>query len=267
MNRGCFGTSVTAWTISLLVLLPSIALAWGPNGHRIVAKLAEDQLDARARLKVRPLLAVLGVDSLTDIATWADEMRADPSQREFSRATSRLHFVNFTDSRCHYDPPAICANGRCVVAAINRYASVLGDRSAPDRKRAEALRYLVHFVGDAHQPLHASYRDDRGGNNYQVRFHGKGSNLHSIWDSKIIASRHLSWQDYVRRLERQPIADDDEGPVDWVEQSCRISRDDGVYPRSRTIDKPYLDRMRPITERQLRLAATHLASLLERTLE
>lgn len=262
-----FGAKTLSWIVILITLIPSIALAWGPSGHHIVAKLAEDQLDAKASSEVRQLLGVLGATSLTDIANWADEMRSDPSQRELSRATSRLHFVNFADARCHYDPPKICAKGQCVVAAINRYAAVLGDRSASDRNRAEALRYLVHFVGDAHQPLHANYRSDRGGNNYQVRFKGKGSNLHSIWDSKIIASRHLSWQNYAQRLERQPIENHDDDPIDWTEQSCRITRDDGVYTKGRKIGKAYLDRMRPITERQLRLAGTRLADLLERTLD
>lgn len=261
------GTRVFAWTVTLISLVPSIALAWGPSGHRIVARLAEDQLDSGTHAEVRRLLGVLGATSLVEIANWADKMRSDPSQRELSRATSRLHFVNFSDSRCHYDPPKICANGQCAVAAINRYAAVLGDRSASDLERAEALRYLVHFVGDAHQPLHAGYRSDRGGNNHQVRLNGKGSNLHSVWDSKIIASRHLSWQDYAHRLERQSIADHNEDPIDWTEQSCRITRDDGVYPQGRTIDKAYLNRMRPIAERQLRLAGKRLADLLERALD
>jgi hypothetical protein len=233
----------------------------------MVARLAEDRLDARSHAEVRHLLGVLGAQSLPDIANWADEMRGDPAQRDLSRATSRLHFVNFSDSRCHFDAASICADGQCVVAAIDRYAQVLGDRSATERTRAEALRYLVHFVGDAHQPLHASYREDRGGNNHQVRVDGKGSNLHAIWDSRIIASRHLGWQDYARRLQRQPLSDDSEDAREWAEQSCRISRDEGVYPQGRTIDAAYLDRARPIVERQIRRAGKRLADLLVRALD
>ena len=251
----------------LIFLLPAIGLAWGPSGHRIVAQLAEDQLDSTSHAEVRRLLGVLGASSLSEIANWADEMRSDPAQRQLSRATSRLHFVNFSDSRCIYDQPEICANGQCVVAAIDRFAAVLGDRSATDRSRAEALRYLVHLVGDVHQPLHAGYRNDRGGNNHQVRFNGKGSNLHAIWDSSVLASRRLRWNDYARRLERTPISDNDADPRDWAEQSCRISRDKGVYPPGRTIDKAYLDRMRPLAERQIRLAGKRLGHLLDRRLD
>lgn len=255
------------FVIFLIVMLPSIVLAWGPAGHRMVATLAENQVDTRTHAEIQHLLGVLGATSLADIANWADEMRGDPAQRERSRATSRLHYINFTDSRCHYEPAKICVGGQCVVAAINHYAAVLGDRSATDFTRADALRFLVHFVGDSHQPLHAGYRPDRGGNNYQVRFNGKGTNLHAIWDSQVLASRHLRWNDYARRLERPSISDEDQEPVIWAEQSCRITHDKGFYPRGRTIDKAYLDRMRPIAERQIRLAGKRLADLLERTLE
>ena len=96
---------------------------------------------------------------------------------------------------------------------------------------------------------------------------GKGSNLHAIWDSKIIASRHLSWQNYAKKLKRQPMVDRDDNPIDWAEQSCRITRDEHVYPSKRMINKAYLDRMRPINERQLRLAGKRLADLLVRTLD
>lgn len=254
------------FAIFLIAVLPSIALAWGPAGHRMVATLAENQVNARTQAEVQHLLGVLGASSLADIANWADEVRSDPAQRALSRATSRLHYINFSDSRCHYDPATICVDGQCVVAATNHYAAVLADRSATDATRADALRFLVHLVGDAHQPLHAGYRPDRGGNNYQVRFNGKGSNLHSIWDSQILASRHLRWKDYARRLQRLPVSDNDQNPVDWAEQSCHVTHAEGFYPRGRTIGKAYLDRMRPIAEQQIRLAAKRLADLLDRTL-
>jgi hypothetical protein len=250
-----------------LLALPSAAFAWGPAGHRMVAALAEAQLHASARREVLHLLAVSADISLADVANWADDIRDDPLGSALARQTTRMHFINFPDSGCHYDAARICAGGQCVVAAIDAYAAALGDRTRPDQERAQALRFLVHFVGDVHQPLHAGYRPDRGGNNYQVRIDGKGSNLHSIWDSRILGSRRLGWKDYARRLERQPIADDDENPIDWAEQSCRVVRDDGVYPGSRTIDKAYLARMRPLAELQIRRAGARLATLLNRELD
>ena len=250
----------------LIAVLPSAAHAWGPAGHRMVATLAENQVDIKTHAEIQRLLRIFGASSLADIANWADEIRSDPAQRELSRGTAPLHYVNFSDSRCHYEPEKICVNEACVVGAIIRYTAVLGDRRATEVMRAGALRFLVHLVGDVHQPLHAGYRPDRGGNNYQVQFNGKGSNLHAIWDSQVLASRHVRWTDYARRLERPKVSDDDQDPVDWAEQSCRVTRDDAIYPAGHRINKAYLDRMRPLAERQIRLAGKRLAEILQRSL-
>jgi hypothetical protein len=250
----------------LLSTLPATAAAWGPSGHRIVAELAEGQISARTRAEVHRLLGTSGATSLAEVSNWADDIRDDPLQREHGRATARLHFVNFSDSHCHFDAAKTCPGGQCAVAAIQHYAVTLGDATKSDVERAEALRFLVHIVADIQQPLHAGYRPDRGGNNYQVRVDGKGSNLHKVWDSKVLGSRRLGWAAYTRRLQRQPVSDNDDNPIDWAEQSCRITRDDGVYPPGHTIDKAYRERMLPIAERRIRLAGKRLARLLDQQL-
>ncbi len=257
------------WLASMLALFCSTtAQAWGPAAHRIVAQLAEGQLQADARVKVRLLLTLSDARHLSDIANWADDLREDPDQREFARATARLHYVNFADSACRFEADRICANGQCVVAAIDHYAAILADSSRPLAERAEALRFVVHFVGDVHQPLHAGYRPDRGGNHMQVRIDGKGSNLHSVWDSRVTASARLGWSRHAERLARvAPLADASEDPVAWARQSCRLTRDAGIYPDSRNIDSAYLERMRPIAERQMRLAGKRLANVLNRALD
>jgi len=79
-----------------------------------------------------------------------------------------------------------CPNGACVVAKIEQFERVLADRQASERERLEALKYLVHFIGDMHQPLHASNNHDRGGNDVTVTFVGRQTNLHAVWDSGII---------------------------------------------------------------------------------
>lgn len=263
MRRSAAVVARLAW---LLAFVPALAMAWGPSGHRIVADLAARQLTPATQAQVRRLLAVTHDRALSDVATWADDLRNDRSQQALARATASLHYVNFADSSCHYDAPRDCPGGRCVVAAINRYARILGDRSRADAERAEALRFVVHFVGDAHQPLHAGYRRDRGGNQYQVQLNGRGSNLHAVWDSPVLASRKLGWQAYANALARQPLPRAGGTPVQWAEESCRATRDDGIYPRGHRIDKAYLARMRPLAERRVRAAAARLAALLNREL-
>lgn len=251
----------TLLAASLILPFAPPAFAWGPLGHRIVARLAEAQLTPRARAEVAQLLQEQGAHHLSDVAVWADELRdADPA---LFKRTSRLHFVNFHSHDCLYDPPRDCANGRCVVAAITHYAGILGDRSRNDVERAQALDFVVHFVADVHQPLHASSGSDFGGNDDQVRWHDRGTNLHRVWDSLMLDDAHLSAARYARTLmdERTPVQSGGT-PVQWAEESCRIART--VYPSTRTITQAYVVRERPVAEQRLRQAGARLAALLNR---
>lgn len=251
---------------TLLLLFAPGACAWGPAGHRMVAELAERRLAPSTRAQVRVLLRSLRADSLADVATWADDLRKDPKQAARGRATAPLHFVNFADAGCRYAAARDCAGGRCVVEAVAAQARRLGDRALDDLERADALRLLVHFVADVHQPLHAGYRDDRGGNRYQVQFDGKGSNLHSVWDSPVLASRGLGWRRQADVLARMRAPRGGGTPAQWAEESCRITRGDGFYPDAHRVGQAYLARMRPLAERRVREAGVRLADLIERSL-
>ncbi|MEO6967870.1 MAG: S1/P1 nuclease [Rhodanobacteraceae bacterium] len=254
--------------VSLILLLcASPAFAWGALGHRIAAQLAQKQLTPTAQAQVDRLLALQGAHKLADVATWADDLRdTDPA---LFQQTARLHYINFHSDDCVYDPPRDCANSECVVAAIDRYSAILGNRSLPDAPRAQALDFVVHFVGDVHQPLHASYRDDKGGNDYQVRWHERGTNLHKIWDTTMLNARGLSYQAYANEIAAQTITLKPVPmgtPAQWAQESCRIVRDDGVYPPSRNIDDAYIARGRPLAEERLREAGARLSALLNREL-
>lgn len=249
----------------LFVCAPIPAHAWGPSGHRIVAELAQQRLSPSAQ---REVARVLGgrQKRLADVANWADELRNEPAQRDLWRASSKLHFVNFGAGSCNYQPARDCARGQCVVAAIDNYARILGDRSRSRAERAQALRFVVHFVADVHQPLHASPRADKGGNTYQVRFDGKGTNLHAVWDSRLLSTRKLGWSAYAGKLAPKRHASASGDARLWAQESCRSVRDDAIYPRGHRIDAAYVKRMRPLAERQLQRAAVRLAALLDRTL-
>ena len=120
--------------------------AWGAQGHQLIAHLAQAQLSATARQNLDLLLAQEPGATLESIATWADEHR--------SPATGRWHYVNFPRDSCSYDALRDCTDGQCIVAAIDKQTAILAS-DAPDAKRLTALKYLVHLVGDIHQPLHA----------------------------------------------------------------------------------------------------------------
>ncbi len=192
-----FTSRSKALTIAFLVAvlcMPLQALSWGSEGHQVIAKLAESQLTPKARDEVGRLLAAEPDATMASASTWADEHR--------NPATAPWHYVNFPRGVCTYVGERDCPDGKCVVAAINKQVEILGS-SAPDDKKLLALKYVIHFVGDVHQPLHAGYGDDRGGNSYQLQAFMRGSNLHAVWDTGLIRYLNQDAEALTARLERQ----------------------------------------------------------------
>ncbi len=260
---------------ALILLLASwlatgSALAWGAQGHRLVGKLAEAELEPAARAEVARLLAGEAEPTLAGVANWADELRG--SDRELARISSRWHYVNIGESGCRYVAARDCRNGDCVVEAIRAQTALLADRSQPLDVRRNALKFVVHFVGDVHQPLHAGHAHDRGGNDFQVNDAGFGTNLHALWDSRLLFRQRLSDDAYAARLQALPLVVPWAArplPPDspqWAEASCAIVLEDGFYPARAKLDEAYFPRWTPVAEAQLRRAGTQLARLLNAVL-
>jgi hypothetical protein len=167
------------------LLFPAQALAWGYTGHRVIAEIAEQLLEPETAQKIRDLLAIENITTLVEVSTWADQIRAQRPE------TAPWHYVNTPIHASEgepngYDAARDCPSGACVVAKIEQFERMLADQRLPERQRLEALKYIVHFIGDVHQPLHASNNHDRGGNDVQVAFMGRQMNLHAVWDTGIL---------------------------------------------------------------------------------
>lgn len=248
-------------------LMPGLAWAWSAQGHRIVGELAERQVRPETLVEIQRLLHGLEEPTLAGVANWADDVRPLPEWRH----SAAWHYVNFPDLSCNLVPARDCPDGNCVFGAINAMQRQLADRGASIQQRREALKFLVHFVGDVHQPMHAGLRADRGGNNFQVRYRNEGRNLHSVWDNLILRSREPDWRRYVDLLAQEagpgpdPALQSDNPPREWAIESCRIIGEQGLYPArpGRPIGSAYLDRHRPVAERRLQQAGTRLARLLD----
>lgn len=252
--------------ITALLVAPA-AMAWGPEGHRIVAKLAWDQLTPTARVAVRALLDTQSrYITLVSIANWPDDLRDYPDQQGLWQRTRRMHYVNFDSSDCIYRPPAQCSDGECAVAAIDHYEAILANTALPASERLQALKFVVHFIGDIHQPLHAGYRKDAGGNLYQVVFFGAKTNLHRVWDSGLLDTREMTWKPYAKMLEAEgpavlpPPQPGVDPAAQWAQESCRITR--SIYPQGHKIGAAYVAAERPVAERRLREAGARLAGVL-----
>jgi hypothetical protein len=169
----------------LLVGSPIESFAWGYTGHRIIAEVAEQFLESAAARQVRDLLAIDNVTALAEVSTWADQIRVQRPE------TVPWHYVNIpvhasAAEPSGYDATRDCPNNVCIVAKIEQFERVLADQQASERQRLEALKYLVHFIGDVHQLLHASNNHDRGGNDVPGTFMGRQTNLHAVWDTGTI---------------------------------------------------------------------------------
>lgn len=169
-------------------LLPRAGFAWGIAGHAMIADIAEWHLTPAARAQVQALLRDEGYEHLDQIGSWADEIR--PQRKE----ASPWHYVDIPLTESAYDAARDCPKGDCVIDAINRFRKVLGDRSKSIEERREALKFLVHFVGDIQMPLHGTGNaGDQGGNKVLVTYFGQTQgwgkhplNLHTVWDATII---------------------------------------------------------------------------------
>ena len=275
-----------ALAVLLFSALPAPVAAWGALGHSMVGELAERHLDPKAKAEIATLLAGEANPNLAGIANWADTLRNEDPER--FKATSRWHYINAKGGGCGFDVARDCADGNCVVSAIETQRKILADRSQPIEARRDALKFIVHFVGDAHQPMHAGNRTDAGGNGFQVSLRTPiepeayarakyvdgvmGTNLHSVWDYYILASRGLGLQAYSNKLDALPWppypapTQYDVMPLAWSGESCRLIDARALYPAEHKMDHAYLDAMRPLAEQRIRQAAWRLAQLLNQTL-
>jgi len=262
----------------ILLTLPPNLFAWGPTGHRIVARIAQAHLSDATRLQIRDLL---GNNDLAAISIWADEIKT------LRRETASWHFVDIPMNSSGFYEPRDCyrPNDRvaladvdhhnCVVDRIESFAKVLGDRNASHDERVEALKFLVHFVGDVHQPLHA-IAEARGGNDVHIVEFGSSEcgksscNLHFAWDIGLIEHSHRSESEYLAFLNRmissRNLHSQGSGtPEDWANQSFHLARqvwlNDGAL-----VDEAYYRKNIHVVDEQLALAGLRLAALLNNVL-
>lgn len=256
---------------------PAPALAWGKTGHRVVAAIADTQLSGLARAHIREILGP--GESLDEAANWPDEMRSDPSLF-WQKTATPWHYVTLNGTTYDHAPPEGDA-----LEALNHFRSVLQDPHASLADKQAALRFVVHLVGDLHQPLHAGKCCDRGANDVKVTWFGKPTNLHAVWDSSLVDDEQLSFTELAAKLERhisdrQLIAWWDINPADWIGESAKVR--DSLYPAATDVTKAsklaaaadggaavvpdlsysYVYRFTPLMEQRLSQAGVRLAAYL-----
>lgn len=261
-----------------LTLISSCAFAWGPEGHRIVGDIAQERLTPTTRLQVKELL---GNDELAAVAVWADDVRRDRPE------TFGWHFVDipkdasgFSEQRDCFHPDENHAytlqdHHNCVVDRITMFEQVLGNRNEPRQDRIEALKFLVHFVGDLHQPMHA-IEEARGGNDIHVSEFGslqcgtRPCNLHFAWDTGLIEHAGISEERYVARLNeliasRKLNVQAGGTPEEWANESFLLAKKVWLSEGG-AVDESYFENDIGIVNRRLALAAIRLAQMINQAL-
>jgi len=262
---------------TLLLLSSAPAWSWAELGHQLVAELAQRQLTPEANSRVQELLKGEPVPTLAGVAMWADRLRATDPER--FKATSRWHYVNMLEGSCQFVASRDCPDGACVLGAIEAQSRLLRDPAQPFEVRRDALKFVVHFVGDVHEPLHVSNRTDHGANDFPISLRTKippeeyardrykdgimSTNLHAVWDYYVLASANRSLEKYAARLaaSRQPPTPQS-SPAEWARESCELIDQRALYPQSHEMNARYLKAKRPLAEQRVVQAASRLARLL-----
>jgi hypothetical protein len=274
----------------LLLALPSLAWAWGPQGHRTVGAIADQLLTPAARAAVATLLendrdkfgAPSGRTTLEAVSVWADEIRGTSASHE----------------RWHYDDVPVCGvidkarycpDGQCNSEQIKRLTRVLADPRSDARERNEALKWLVHLVADLHQPLHAADNRDHGGTQVAVALQGVHTrgreNLHRAWDGELVRlalggrSRQAPPPDVAalaREAQQLGTLAGQGTPDSWASESNHLARNvvyrypgfacDRIPDDIVVLDRDYQGQGQALARERLLLAGARLAELLNRTL-
>lgn len=249
--------------LTIAISMIDAALAFGPAGHRIAGDLAEALLCAGTADEIAELG---GGESLAELGLWADRIRGEDGWRH----TGPWHYMNIPDDRriSAFEPP----REGDVLSAIRQNAERLAQPGGGER-RAHALKFLVHFIVDVHQPLHVGREADRGGNTVDVRFRGERSTLHRFWDSDVLTLSRVPVAELTRQL--APLAKmfartERSSPADWAAESLALRPQvyafqdrgrDGVV-----LDEAYLSVADLVTRIRLAQAAARLATTLNAAL-
>ena len=264
-SRHCHWSPATVFiamgSLSIVAGLLAPSYAFGPTGHRVVGRIAENYLSSEAEKAVRELI---GPDTLAEVSTWADEIRSDPKWAH----SGPWHYVNIESGKSyHKRDKKPTEDPRDIIEAIEHFEAVLNDRGKSNRQKAIALKWLVHLVGDLHQPLHVGRAGDRGGNSIGAVWFGAKTNLHAIWDSGLIDSTRLSFSELAEFIKpartKRVDAWQDSRVMDWVGESRRYRRQAYRVPDPDTSGSyRYSYENLPLVKLRLAQAGVRLAGML-----
>ena len=270
LKKGC----LILLSAVLLILSPvDKASAWGADGHRLICAMAEAKLTPEAKsmlsetLRMGKFLDNNADEDFPEACLWPDKARHTTHKGSYEE-----HFINVPKSEDSVDLARDCAALNCVATAIQRnlvYLSRDAQGKREKARKAAALRFLAHFVGDLHQPLHVGNGEDWGGNKIRVNWYGKKANLHGIWDYEILKKAGITYPDSLEYLQEIKPEDSASDVLAWIRTSFRLARNNAykdtegnLIASGDTLGDAYFERAKPIVMSQISLSSSRLAYLL-----
>jgi hypothetical protein len=244
--------------LSLLCISVQV-LGWGQTGHRVTGAIAEQYLTPEAKIAIEGILLN---EDLAEASTWADEMRSNP-ELFWQKTSSPWHYVSVPQGINYVEVGA--PDKGDAYSALDRFASTLKDPKTSMTDKQLALRFIVHIIGDLHQPMHAGNGTDRGGNDVKLKFMCQDSNLHRVWDSGMIDHRGLSYTEWTARLSRKMTAEQvkswmEPDPLVWIAESIELR--DKAYPEADEISWDYIYQHVPTATLRLQMGGVRIAGYL-----
>jgi len=269
---------------ALAILPPSSVRAWGQEGHHIVCWIAWQETSSAGRALVKRILAVGDAENFARLCTWADDIRQAPGYAW----TKPHHYVN-TKRRRPLQPRTDCSPDGCVLRALGQQARIFMQTPAASGGRAAALKFVAHYMGDLHQPLHVAYAEDAGGNDIAVRFCPRTcwnsvDNLHAVWDGGLLKAGSPSRERALAKQLEDGITAEKRAAwragdvVDWARATYAIANDSAYRPvhngksaagylgdnaSPAQLGTEYVELMRPVALEQLQKAGVRLADVLD----
>ncbi len=245
-----------------IIYAPLYTMAWGDKGHRIAGQIASTYLTPKARLAVK---AILGNESVAMASTWADFIKSDPNYNYLSS----WHYIDFDKPYTYPELQTFLKQDTSVDAytKLNFMVRELKKKNLAQDKKLLYLRMVIHIVEDIHQPMHTAHTDDKGGNDFKVMWFKEESNLHSVWDSKLIEFQNLSFTEYANAINfttpAQRTAWQQEPLSKWLFDSKELA--ENIYANTKpdeVLNYRYNFKYVGKLNQQLLKAGVHLAGLL-----
>lgn len=258
---------------SKLVLLAGISAsiysyAWGLTGHRIIAEIAENHLSRKAK---RELKKIMGEEKLAYWANWPDFIKSDTTG--VWKEASTWHYVNIDPQKdfSDFNQKLKAQAGPTLYTQVKTLSEQIKDKKTSEKDRKIAVIFLIHLMGDMAQPMHTGRAEDLGGNRINLTFFGDKTNLHSLWDGRLVDSQKYSYTEYANLLDiksKEEVAQIQSGNIEnWLYDSHQIANK--IYaqtPADSKLSYDYEYKFKDTMERQLLYGGLRLAKLLNEVL-